>query len=55
MCVEKCVKHRFDEKRGRDKYSSQLLLIATYVGCFDDPTVKPYLIKLKFLLKIFHL
>jgi len=52
--MEKCVKNSFEEKRGRGKYSSQLLPIATCVGCFDDPTVKPYLIELQFLLKIPH-
>jgi len=46
------VNNRFEEKRGNGKYSSQLLLIATCVGCCDDPTVKSYLIKLQFILKI---
>jgi len=42
---------RFKEKRGRGKYSSQLLSITTSVGCFEDLTVKSYLIKLETNLK----
>ena len=52
VCVEKCVSNSFEEKRERG--NSQLLPIATCVGCFEDPTVKPCLIELKFLLKIPH-
>ena len=36
----------------RERGNSQLLLIATCVGCFEDSTVKPCLIKLQFLMKI---
>jgi len=54
VCVEKCVNNRFEEKRERGKYSSQVLSITTCVGCFEDPTVKPCLIELQFLLKIPH-
>jgi len=36
----------------RERGKSQLLPIATCVGCFEDPTVKPCLIELQFLLKI---
>jgi len=45
VCVEKYVNNPYEEKRGKDKYSSQLLPIVTCVGCFDDPTMKPYLIE----------
>jgi len=52
VCVEKCVSNRFEEKRERG--NSQLIPIATCVGCLEDPTVKPCLIELQFLLKISH-
>jgi len=58
VCVEKCVSSRFEEKREKErergKHNLQLLSIATYVGCFEDPTMKPCLIELQFLLKISH-
>jgi len=54
VCVEKCVNNYFKEKSRRGKYSSQLLPIATCVCCFKDPTVKPCLIDLQFLLNIPH-
>ena len=38
----------------RERGNSQLLPIATCVGCFEDPIVKPCLIELQFLLKIPH-
>jgi len=41
-------------KRERGKHNSQLLPLATCVGYFEDPTVKPCLIELQFLLKIPH-
>ena len=40
------------KKRERD--NSQLLPIATCVGCFEDQMVKPCLIELQFLLNIPH-
>jgi len=48
------VSNHFEEERERGKHNLQLLPIATCVGCFEDPTVKPYLIELQFLLKIPH-
>jgi len=58
VCVEKCVSSRFEEKRERErergKHNLRLLPIATYVGIFEDPMIKPYLIELQFLLKIYH-
>jgi len=49
VCVEKCVSNNFEEKRGRGKHNLQLLPTTTYVSCFEDLTVKPCLIKLKFV------
>jgi len=52
------VSSRFEEKRERErergKHNLRLLPIATYVGIFEDPMIKPYLIELQFLLKIYH-
>jgi len=52
VCVKKCVSNRFEEERERDKHNSQLLPIATCIGYFEDPKVKPSLIELQFLLEI---
>jgi len=49
VCGEVCEKMLW---RGRGNL--QLLPIATCVGCFENPTVKPCLIELQFWLKIPH-
>jgi len=56
VCGEVCEQPLWSKERERErgKRNLQLLPIATYVGCFEDPTMKPCLIELQFLLKIYH-
>jgi len=51
-CVWRSVWATALKRRGRG--NSQLLPITTYVGCFENLTVKLCLIELQFLLKIPH-
>jgi len=53
VCGDVC-EQPLEEKRERekDKHNLQVLPIATYVGYFENPIVKPCLIWLQFLLKI---